>query len=482
MSKSDVVFQVQYRTPKNKKRAISKWMNYATQKQKADSLSIDEFNLLKDYSLYSDDETFLIENSETFLWDDKGDLLKKDAVKYLKNVDGSGVFWRGFLSFPQDFALTHGLITKTDFYSLTNNVMPSFIVDMGLNINNVKWMCTLHRDTKNPHIHFCIYEKVPTKSIVKIPKYCIYNFKSRVANYLVDNKKFYELRDNSFKNITGKVDIKQFNKIKKQRLFSDKFRKDLNRKLLDLYNKLPEKGRLQYNSKNILSYKKELNDIIIFILMHDSIKYEYASYIKLLDQHQKELNQLYGMSDSNKANKYYDEQLNRLYSKIGNEILVNYKRYQSFDFMEKEKKFLQKHINELNFKSRNDYLKEETKKEIAKSLYKICMLSNLNDVQTKKIFQRWIKNSHYDFDVDNLMMSVTTLDVEMSTSELYNALKKLGYDSVRYNKIKSDNFYKELNYKKFINKAMTHLINELEQEEKQIVEEIQYDLEGDYDK
>lgn len=482
MSKSDIVFQIQYKTPKNKKEAISKWLTYASQKQKADSNSIDEYDLLKDYSLYSSNETFLVENSETFLWDDKGDLLKRDALKYLTSMNNSGVFWRGILSFPQDFALNHGLITKTDFFSLTNNVMPALVVDMGLDVSNTKWMCTLHRDTKSPHIHFCIFEKVKAKSIVRVPKYCIYNFKSNVANYLIDNKKFYELRDRSFANITGTINIKDFNKIKSQRLFSDKFRKELNKKLLLLYDKSPKSGRLQYNSKNMLLYKNEIDSIINFILMHDSIKYEYSSYTRLLQQHQRELNQLYGMSDSNKANKYHDDQLNRLYSKIGNEILHNYKIYQSSDFIEREKKFLQKHIGELNFKSRSDYIKEDTKIEIAKSLHKICMLSGLNDVQTKKVFSRWIKNSKYDFDVDKIMILSTTLDSNMSTNELYIALKKLGYNSERYNKIKSNNFYKELNYKKFINRAYNHLMKELEQEEKQIVEEMQYDLEGDYNK
>ena len=70
----------------------------------------------------------------------------------------------------------------------------------------------------------------------------------------------------------------------------------------------------------------------------------------------------------------------------------------------------------------------------------------------------------------------------MSISELYNAMKKLGYDSDRYNKLKNKYFYRELNYKRFINQAINHLMYELEQEEKQIVDEMQYELEEDYTK
>ena len=132
MSKSAIVFNMEYKTPKNKRVGISKWISYASQKQKADSSSIDEYNLLKDYALYSNKETYLTEDDETFLWTSNGDILKKDAIDKLKGMDDKGLFWRGFLSFPTDFALEHGLVTKIDFYSLTNNIMPSLIVDMGL--------------------------------------------------------------------------------------------------------------------------------------------------------------------------------------------------------------------------------------------------------------------------------------------------------------------------------------------------------------
>ena len=474
MSKSAIVFNMEYKTPKNKSVGLSKWISYASQKQKADSSSIDEYNLLKDFALYSNKETYLTEDDETFLWTSNGDILKKDALAKVKDMSNKGLFWRGFISFPSDFALEHGLVTKIDFYSLTNNIMPSLIVDMGLDINNVEWLCALHRDTpSHPHIHFCIYEKIPTKRIGQYPKSVIYNCKSNIANYLIDNRKFYELRDQTFTNITGSISKNELNKIRSQRLFSDKYRKELNKMLLNFYDTLPKKGRLQYNSKNMIMYKKDLDSIIEYILLHDSVKYDYAKYLRLLETHQKELNDLYGQSDSNKNRK-------RLYAKIGNEILQNYKRYQAMSFMDREKEFLKKHIQELDFKSRSDYVKDDTKKNIAKDLYKICTIAGLNNNQMKKVFQRWLKKSKYDYDVDSLIMSVSSLDCEMSIKEYYDALKKLGYDSTRYNKLKNKNFYRELNYKRFINQAVNHLMYELDQEEKQIISEMQYELDGDY--
>lgn len=476
MSNSNIVFKINYKTCKNKKVGIKGWLDYASKKQKADSSSIDEYNLLKEYALFSDKETYLDESYETYLWTNNGDILKKDAIAKLID-NSSGFFWRGFLSFPPDFAINHGLVTKSDYYSLSNDIITSLILDMGLDLNNVSWYCSLHRDTNHPHIHFCFFENRVTKTNPHIPKYCYKNFRSNVGKYLVDYKKFYELRDRTFSNITGNVDLNDLNKIKKQRLFSDKYRNQLNKMLLELYDKLPTKGRLQYNSKSMNIYRKDLDNIIEFILLHDSVKYDYAKYLRLLDEHQKELNSLYGMTFDNKFSRYYENQKQRLYSKIGNEILANYKRYQSIDFIEREKNFLNKHINEFNFRSRNDYAKEETKKSIAKDLYKICVLANLNDNQIKKVFKRWISNSKYDYDADVLIPLVRTNNTDMSIQELYTALKKLGYDSHRYNKLKEKNFYKELNYKRFINQAINHLYYEIEREEKEILENMEYELE-----
>ena len=252
MSKSDIVFQMQYKVSANKRLGITKWIKYASQKNKADYTSIDENDLLKDYAFYGSKESYLTETDEFFIWNSKGNLTRKDAFDNIKGMDKKGIFWRGFLSFPPDFAISHGLITKMDFYSLTNNVMPNLILDMGLDINNTEWLCALHRDTKHPHIHFCIYEKVQKKTNPKYNKFVIYNFKSNVANYLIDNTKFYELREKEFNNITSKINIKELYKINSQRLFSDKYRKNLNILLLGFYEKLPKNGRLQYNSKNMI--------------------------------------------------------------------------------------------------------------------------------------------------------------------------------------------------------------------------------------
>ena len=477
MSSSNIIVRTRYKNSYGTSKHISKWLDYVSKKEKADATSLDEQNIMNEYFSLADKDSFLFEKCESFVWGSDGDVNPKRDVKNKINIDENGYVWNLVISFPPDFAINNGLITKSDFSDLTKNIMPTLITDMGLKLDNTIWYASLHRNTKNPHMHILIYEKNKTATNGFVPKFAIHNMKSNIANYLIDNTKFYKLRDNEFSNIAGNISLKDLTKVKSQKLYSDSFRKGLNDRLLNFYSTLPKQGRLQYNSKNMIPYKKELDSIIEYILLHDSVKYNYANYLKLLETHQKELTELYGMTKDNKNRKYYNDQLNRLYTKIGNEILSNYKNYQAMDLMAREKSFLKKHINELNFKSRSDYSKDDTKIKIAKDLYKICMMANLNYNETKKVFNRWIINSKYNFDVDSLISSVSTLNYEMSSTEYYSALKKLGYDYEKYNKFRNKYFYKELNYKRFINQAVDHLMYELEQEEKQIINELQFELE-----
>lgn len=473
MSKSNIIVRTRYKHSLTTSKNISKWVDYVSKKEKADATSLDDENLFNEYLALADKDSFLFEQCESFVWNFDGDVNpKQDVLK----VDDTGFVWNLVVSFPPDFALNNGLITKSDYYDLTKHIMPNLITDMGLDVTNTIWYASLHRNTDNPHIHILICEKKKTASKGYIPQFAIQNIKSNIGNYLIDSTNFYKLRDNEFKNITNSISLEKLSKVMNQKLFSEKYRKDLNKKLLHLYEQLPNKGRLQYNSKNMNMYRDELNDIIDYILRHDSVKYNYANYLKLLEQHQKELTELYGQTNDNKNRKYYNSQLNKLYSKIGNEILSNYKIYQTMDVMEKEKSFLKKHINEFKFKSRSDYANEDTKKAIAKDLCRLCAFLGLNYNETKKVFQRWNKNSKYDFNFDGMISVYSGLETNINTTEYHNILKKLGYNYERYSKIKNKFFYKELNYKSFVYNAMEHLKYELEQEEKQIISEMQYDL------
>jgi|GEM_PF-1747151 len=475
MATSNIIVDIKYRKAKNLKYGLKKWAEYVCDPKKCDPTSIDQYNIINDYIYYSDSDAYGKEDQESFAWSSDGDINVKSDIKSQK-LELSGTIWKLMISFPPDFALNNGLITKIDFYELTKNIMPSLFVDAGLNINNVNWYASLHRNTKNPHMHICFYQKKNIHLNSEIPKSSIYKLRSNIANYLIDNNDFYIARENEFRSLSGTITFEEFTKIKSQKFFGNPFRNELNRRLIALYNKLPKNGRLQYNSKNMKPYKKQIDNVIEYILSHDSIKYQYAEYDLLLQKNQKKMRDMYGNTKENLELKYYKDQINKLYSKIGNEILTNFKVYQSQSLLDRERIFLNKNIDKMNFKSRNDYAKEETKILIAKDLYKICVLANLNYEQTKKIFNKWLLNSKYNFNADILISSFNKEDTTITSNDLYKILKRLGYDYEKYKKYQQKNFYKDLNYKRFFNNALNHLLYELEREEKNLVEEMRYEL------
>jgi hypothetical protein len=478
MSTSNIIVSVKYRTSNSVKGAIKKWSNYTVDPKKCDPTSIDKNDVLKDSIYYSDKELFLEEELESFAWNFNGDIDTKRDLKDKNHLERKGTIWNIMISFPSDFALNNGLVTKKDYYDLTKNVIPSFLLDAGFRLDNTLWYAVLHRNTKNPHIHLVLSEEKEIKKRNIISSSSVNKLKSLIGNYIIDNKDFYIFRDNEFKKIIGNVTCQDFTKIKSSRMFSSSYRRTLNKKLFSLYEHLPTKGRLQYNSKNIAPYKNEMDSVIEYILSHDSVKYKFEKYRIMLMKRQKELNSLYGKTKKNKENTYFNAQVQKVYIKIGNDILNNFKIYKSVDLINREKEFLKKHIHELNFKSRSDYSKQDKKVDIAKDLYKLCMLIDLNYSQTKKVLDRWIINSKYEFDSDILITSFKDLSSDMTSSEFYNSLKKLGYSYERYKKFKDKNFYKELNYKKIFNQAVGHVLYELEQEEKELVHNMDYDLNG----
>lgn len=474
MSSSNIIVRVRYQQSTNRVKSLKKWASYVSDKNKSDDMSLDKNDELSDYLYYSNKD-FLEEKNEEYLWDSNGDVkFNKTSI----DIDQKGMVWDMVISFDSHFAYEKGLITKRDFYKLTNNIMPTFLTELGFDLNNVSWYAGLHRNTKSPHIHLIFCEHKIRNNFKVIPQSSIYKLKSNIANYLIDNTKFYELRDKEFKTIASKISFEELTKVKNQKLFGDKYRKELNRKLIELYSKLPTKNRLQYNSKNLKPYKNELNSIIDFILVNDPIKNNYENYYNLLKEHQRELTSVYGESNANKNEKYVTEQIQRLYSKIGNDILTNFKRYSSQEQMQKEINFLNKNIFKMNFRSDN-YQKGETIIKIGKLLYTICNMCEVSESQRKKIFSSWIYNSKYGNDVDLLLLECYTDEKSLSSTEYYSAMKRLGYNYDRLKKIKDKNFYKELNYKIIVNRALNHLMYEYEKEQKELARELEYDLVGD---
>lgn len=470
---SNIITRVRYKKDINFQKLVGGWCKYVS-KDGADGKSLNDFSTYddlynKEFGLFDDTEDM----DTNFIWNKDGDIDKKDILKDLPN-DKSGRMWTVVISFPPKFAFDSGLKTKQDYFMMTKAVIPKFILDNDMDLTNTRWYASLHRDTDNPHLHISIFEVDQKRKKDTLEKTAMKYLKSNIASYLVDNTLFYKESDYFFLGLDYKIRKSNFTKIDKDLFFSNKFRKSLNKDLLSLYDKLPKRGRLQYNSKNLDFCRADIDKIIEKILYHDTIKYEFEKYYHNLEEIEREQKKLYGES---KNNKYIENKMKRLYSKIGNDILYNFKVYNSKDFLDYQKEFLKVNIMNMNFKS-HTVKKKATILKYASELYKLGKLADLSDDDIKKLFRKWSKNSNFNYDIDLLFESVNRGREDLNATDFYKALSHLGYTKTKYDNYKNKSFYKQLKFKQFIKKANTFLQTESEKEERYLLEIIEKELQG----
>ncbi|MDD4375536.1 MAG: relaxase MobL [Clostridia bacterium] len=466
---SNIIVKVRYQNCKNVKEGVSSWGKYASKKEGADGHSINDDSSYYDYiSKQFKVETNSHDNDISYLWSKNGDVSLEEVLN--NPNENSGYIWDMVISLRPEFCIETGLTHKQSFYELTKTIMPKFLNDAGLSTIDTKWLSALHLNTKNPHLHVCIYQTKQTKATSKLDKNAIKKMKSNISSFLMDYKNFYKDRDNYFLGLTSKIREENFTNVMKQNFFTDSERKTLNSKLLKFYDQLTGSGRLQYNAKNMQHLRKNINEIIEYILKHSSIKYDYEEYYNLLVNHQKELKRMYGET---KNNNYLDNQIERLYSKIGNDILNEFKIYDSEPFIENQRKFLFDKIFDVKFKS---YAK--TEKSIIKAgegLYRLGKLTGLDDYNMIKLFGNWINKSGYNQSPSYFIDKYKEKKyLDLTKEEFYSIIKKLGYDNERYFKYKNKHFYQNVGYRKLYYQAKQYLYYALEEERKEQIDKEEY--------
>ena len=145
MSSSNIVVRVKYQHCNDLRKSVGKTISYISDKKKADATSIDEYDILKDYMQFANNDSYLYEDKESFTWSSNGDIDAKKDLSNMNDLDSKGYLWSLVISFPPEFAINNGLITKVDYYNLTKNIMPQLLTGMGFKMNNVTWYCSLHR-------------------------------------------------------------------------------------------------------------------------------------------------------------------------------------------------------------------------------------------------------------------------------------------------------------------------------------------------
>lgn len=470
---SNIITRVRYKKDVNFQRLVGGWCKYVS-KDGADTTSLKDFSSIdelyqKEFNIFDDTK----ETQEFHIWGKDGNVTKKDILKDLPN-DKSGRMWTLVVSFPPEFALKNDLKTKEDYYLMTKSVIPRFMLDNDFDLTNTRWYASLHRDTGNPHLHITFFEMEERRKKDTLDKTSLKYLKSNIASYLVDNTSFYKEQDYLFLGLDNKIRKSNFTKTEDNLFFSNKFRKSLNKDLLELYKKLPKRGRLQYNSKHLDYCRKDIDKIIEKILYHDTIKYEFEKYYHSLESIEREQKKMYGDKANNK---YIENKMKRLYARIGNDILYNFKVYNSTDFLDRQKEFLKINIMNMEFKSKAPKKKSTILKH-AKEIYQLGRMADLSESDIKKLLNKWIKKSNINYDVDILYSAVRNSRDTMNATDFYKALSHLGYTKDRYNNLKSKSFYKNIKFKQFMKKANHFLLTENRKEERYLQEILEKELQG----
>jgi len=303
-----------------------------------------------------------------------------------------------------------------------------------------------------------------------IPKSAIKKFKSNALNYLINRDDLLKLKDELFMGVTKDVRINNLTSLHKDKLFKTKIEKKLER----LYKDLPKEHRLQYNSKNLNQVRPQIDSIIDDILNNPKVVNNYYKYIQKVHDINFQNKEYYGYS---KDNNYVDNQIKKLYSKIGNDILNHYKGYKSEQFLNNQKEYLSKNIFKLNLKTNNN-ITETKKSDLGVSLYKIAKYNNLNNNQTKRLIYRWYTKSKFNSSFNEYYNNILTKvnNNPLTTTEFYKTLNDMNLNKNNYHKQKQKYYIKKFVYNKLLYNALEHIKYENERIEKEIVKSMKEEL------
>ncbi|MDD3453631.1 MAG: relaxase MobL [Bacilli bacterium] len=455
---ADIVIKFRHRKTKNLKTCLYNWNTYVAKMGKADDSQISQ-----DMFYESDFEE---SDGKTLVWNQNGDASVVDDFKNDLDINRSTSVWDFVIPFKEEFAHKVGLEYKTDYYNMTKEVVHRILLLNNINPSEIGWYSALHVNTSNPHVHMILYSKNKKIELERIPKTKLVKIRSIVANYLLNNSEFYIEKNKNINDIKKVIYKDKLNKPLKRIGFSDVYRRELNSKLLNLYSKLNDNGRLQYNSPIMNENRHYIDEITSYILSHYNLRYKFEKYHDSLIDYKKLSEQIYGKENGD----YVENQIKKLYEQIGNDILKNYKVHKDLSFFEKEKDFLKHNIADFKFRS-GELKNEKTFIKYAKNLYRICLLADCNNEQIIRIFTNWKNRSNYTFEVLSTIELLSKIEYkEFDKNEYFKALKTLKYNSKKYDNMKNKNFYKEIRYRNFFDNALRTLLYENEKVDEEILE------------
>ena len=236
------------------------------------------------------------------------------------NKNGNLAF--DFVFSLRDFEVAKKLdcFSANDYQRAFARVLPSFFRKVGLDPKNVTWWGNYHSNTDNPHCHFVFMEKEQTRTKGTFTKKQLKYLKAQIAKELnvmklIDRNvtEKFESKDDLYKNLTTRVNVIELSHEEEA----------LGAALINLFNLMPETGRLQYNSENMKELKPQVDSIVRMILETDSISTHFGKWFDAVKSLDKNQDKAIGGVNTN----LQESELKKLYSYLGNMVIKTKLQY-----------------------------------------------------------------------------------------------------------------------------------------------------------
>lgn len=244
---------------------------------------------------------FTREGTNTGLFNMDGGISEEEKTELKARLkETKSTIWHGFISFDDE--TSRGFTNQENCVKFMRQTFGGFLEQAGFKKSNIELYCSLHEDTAHRHIHFAFFEREP----LRLDKNGALGFtrKGKISPVAIDNylvsanmhlsahgAEYYTSRDKAL------TELNRMREIKARTGFIDGRAGTaalmLNVEINRLISKLPESGRLQYNSRDMERLRPDIDKIAEQLIYSDQRTFEaHGQMLKELARVENEVKQL----------------------------------------------------------------------------------------------------------------------------------------------------------------------------------------------
>lgn len=281
------------------------------------------------------------------LFTETKDQLSKDEKRKLKEQfrkaqAAASPMWQNVLSFDNRFLEQHGIydsktgmVDEAKMRNITRLAMKEMVTNEGMEASAV-WSASIHFNTDNIHIHIAVVQPSPTRERKE------YNIENRHGE--IESQKQYKgrLKPSTFTKMRSKVvnnivdrsdQLKEINDIIRNNILAQKKNnlsyedKKMKGAFLKIYKQLPKDKRLWFYNMNALYDIRPQIDEFTKQYINRYHKEDFQKLQARLNEEQEFLKSAYGSGNKKLYENYADTKIADLYTRMGNALLTELRKY-----------------------------------------------------------------------------------------------------------------------------------------------------------